>query len=64
MRRPNHGAADTRLGIIPIMSAPATPDGPLIVQSDKSVLLEVARPGAEDARRDIAPFAELERAQT
>ena len=44
------------------MSAPATPDGPLIVQSDKSVLLEVAHPGAEDARRDIAPFAELERA--
>ena len=44
------------------MSDPATPDGPLIVQSDKSVLLEVARPGADDARRAIAPFAELERA--
>ena len=44
------------------MSAPATPDGPLIVQSDKSVLLEVSRPGADDARRAIAPFAELERA--
>jgi len=37
-------------------------DGPLIVQSDKTLLLEVDHPGAESARRDIAPFAELERA--
>ncbi len=37
-------------------------DGPLIVQSDKSLLLEVGHPDAEDARREIAPFAELERA--
>ncbi len=37
-------------------------DGPLIVQSDKTLLLEVDHPGAEQARRDIAPFAELERA--
>ncbi len=37
-------------------------DGPLIVQSDKTLLLEVDHPGAEAARRDIAPFAELERA--
>ena len=36
--------------------------GPLIVQSDKTLLLEVDHPGAEQARRDIAPFAELERA--
>ncbi|SNC63147.1 DNA excision repair protein ERCC-3 [Kytococcus aerolatus] len=36
--------------------------GPLIVQSDKSVLLEVDHPGHEAARRAIAPFAELERA--
>ena len=36
--------------------------GPLIVQSDKTVLLEVDHPDAERARRDIAPFAELERA--
>jgi len=35
--------------------------GPLIVQSDKTVLLEVDHPQAEDARRAIAPFAELER---
>ncbi|MFC7404551.1 DNA repair helicase XPB [Georgenia alba] len=38
------------------------PDGPLIVQSDKSLLLEVDHPEAKDARRAIAPFAELERA--
>ncbi|MFO7190836.1 MULTISPECIES: DNA repair helicase XPB [Thermocrispum] len=36
--------------------------GPLIVQSDKTVLLEVDHPGAEEARMAIAPFAELERA--
>jgi len=34
----------------------------LIVQSDKTVLLEVDHPGAEEARMAIAPFAELERA--
>jgi DNA excision repair protein ERCC-3 len=38
------------------------PDGPLIVQSDKSLLLEVDHPRAREARRAIAPFAELERA--
>lgn len=37
-------------------------DGPLIVQSDKTVLLEVDHTGAEEARTAIAPFAELERA--
>jgi DNA excision repair protein ERCC-3 len=37
-------------------------DGPLIVQSDKTVLLEVDHPQADDARMAIAPFAELERA--
>ncbi len=37
-------------------------DGPLIVQSDKTLLLEVDHPLAAQARRDIAPFAELERA--
>lgn len=38
------------------------PDGPLIVQSDRSVLLEVAHPEAERARHALAVFAELERA--
>ena len=37
-------------------------NGPLIVQGDKTVLLEVDHPDSEVARRDIAPFAELERA--
>ncbi|HEV7565081.1 MAG: xpbC [Leifsonia sp.] len=37
-------------------------DGPLIVQSDRTVLLEVAHPRAEDARHDLGVFAELERA--
>lgn len=37
-------------------------DGPLIVQSDKTLLLEVDHPRAQEARRAIAPFAELERA--
>ncbi|WP_435736982.1 DNA repair helicase XPB [Cellulosimicrobium sp. PMB13] len=37
-------------------------DGPLIVQSDKSLLLEVDHPRGGKARRAIAPFAELERA--
>src|ERR687887_208328 len=37
-------------------------DGPLIVQSDKTLLLEVDHPAAVEARAAIAPFAELERA--
>jgi DNA excision repair protein ERCC-3 len=36
-------------------------DGPLIVQSDKTLLLEVDHDLADDCRREIAPFAELER---
>ena len=36
--------------------------GPLIVQSDKTALLEVSHPQAPDARHDLAVFAELERA--
>jgi DNA excision repair protein ERCC-3 len=37
-------------------------DGPLIVQSDKTLLLEVDHPLAGPCRQAIAPFAELERA--
>ena len=37
-------------------------DGPLIVQSDKTLLLEVDHEQAADCRKAIAPFAELERA--
>src|SRR3712207_1029100 len=36
-------------------------DNPLIVQSDSTVLLEVASPKAEDARAALARFAELEK---
>ncbi|MDT4962418.1 MAG: excision repair protein, partial [Pseudonocardiales bacterium] len=36
-------------------------DGPLIVQSDKTLLLEVDHPMSQEARAAIAPFAELER---
>src|ERR1700753_1584891 len=36
-------------------------DGPLIVQSDKTLLLEVDHELAGEARAAIAPFAELER---
>jgi len=36
--------------------------GPLIVQSDKTALLEVDHPEAKNARHDLAVFAELERA--
>lgn len=37
-------------------------NGPLIVQSDKTVLLEVDHAQAAEARAALAPFAELERA--
>jgi DNA excision repair protein ERCC-3 len=36
-------------------------DGPLIVQSDKTLLLEVDHEQAAECRKAIAPFAELER---
>ena len=37
-------------------------NGPLIVQSDRTVLLETDHPQAKDARHELAIFAELERA--
>jgi len=40
---------------------PYRPDNPVIVQSDRSVLLEVERPLYEDARDALAQFAELEK---
>ena len=42
--------------------SPSPEVGPLIVQSDKTLLLEVDHPAAGAARAAIAPFAELERA--
>jgi DNA excision repair protein ERCC-3 len=37
-------------------------EGPLIVQSDKTLLLDIDHPLSTECRRAIAPFAELERA--
>jgi DNA excision repair protein ERCC-3 len=37
-------------------------NGPLIVQSDRTLLLEIDHPLSDEARKAIAPFAELERA--
>ena len=53
------------IGALPAWLASNVPTdvpGPLIVQSDKTVLLEVDHPLAREARAAIAPFAELERA--
>ena len=49
------GLASVAGGTVPPMS------GPAIVQGDHSVLLEVAHPGFEQARRALAAFAELEK---
>jgi DNA excision repair protein ERCC-3 len=43
------------------MPASGPADGPLIVQSDKTLLLEVDHERAQECRKAIAPFAELER---
>lgn len=40
---------------------PERPEGPLIVQSDRTLLLETAHPRYETARDSIARFAELEK---
>src|SRR5512139_3863067 len=55
------GMVDTGTRSSPRREAPVT-DGPLIVQSDKTLLLEVDHDSADECRRAIAPFAELERA--
>ncbi|HET9777879.1 MAG TPA: DNA repair helicase XPB [Propionibacteriaceae bacterium] len=44
------------------MSLPFDGPGPLVVQSDRTLLLEVDHPHADACRIAIAPFAELERA--
>ena len=44
------------------MSAPSSGPGPLVVQSDRTLLLEIDHPDAAACRIAIAPFAELERA--
>lgn len=40
---------------------PVQPDNPIIVQSDRTILLEVARPRSAEARDMLAAFAELEK---
>jgi DNA excision repair protein ERCC-3 len=44
------------------MAGPIGGRGPLVVQSDRTLLLEVDHPEADACRIAIAPFAELERA--
>jgi DNA excision repair protein ERCC-3 len=45
-----------------VTSGPAAAPGPLVVQSDRTLLLEIDHPAADACRIAIAPFAELERA--
>lgn len=47
--------------VLPPLYPPRSMAGPAIVQSDRSVLLEVAHPDFERARRVLAAFAELEK---
>src|SRR5664280_1428538 len=54
-RRPTAAVGQSNRGRTPVT------DGPLIVQSDKTLLLEVDHPRSREARHAIAPFAELER---
>jgi DNA excision repair protein ERCC-3 len=44
------------------VSAGSSQPGPLVVQSDRTLLLEIDHPQADACRMAIAPFAELERA--
>src|SRR4051812_34927583 len=59
-RPPAYFSARARLDCSPEEVATLT-DGPLIVQSDKTLLLEVDHRDASACRMAIAPFAELER---
>ena len=43
----------------PVAETPTAARRPLVVQSDGSLLLETAAPGADDARDDLLRFAEL-----
>jgi DNA excision repair protein ERCC-3 len=55
--RPSHYPGS----VTPSCDTGPVPEGPLIVQSDKTLLLEVDHPDAQACRMAIAPFAELER---
>ena len=41
------------------LSMSYNPENALIIQSDRTILLEVHAPAAEEAREAISPFAEL-----
>ena len=51
-----------QLGAAALGQEAAVSDGPLVVQSDKTLLLEIDHPLAEECRLAIAGFAELESA--
>lgn len=62
MPRSNSQAlADDAVSAQPAQPAPYDLRNPLIVQSDRSLLLEVHNPLYEEARAAISPFAELEK---
>lgn len=48
-------------GLLSFVEGHLVSGGPLIVQSDKTLLLEIDHPDAQSCRMAIAPFAELER---
>src|SRR6478609_5972537 len=58
----DHGLSRWSADVVPVTDNGRVTDGPLIVQSDKTLLLEVDHEQSGDCRRAIAPFAELERA--
>ena len=55
------GSRVTLEGLLSRVEGHLVTGGPLIVQSDKTLLLEVDHPDAQACRMAIAPFAELER---
>jgi DNA excision repair protein ERCC-3 len=55
------GVRVTLEGLLSLVEGHLVTGGPLIVQSDKTLLLEVDHPDAKACRMAIAPFAELER---
>jgi DNA excision repair protein ERCC-3 len=55
------GSRVTLEGLLSLVEGHLVTGGPLIVQSDKTLLLEVDHPDAQACRMAIAPFAELER---
>ncbi len=62
LRRGGTSGPAPRLGAAALDEEAAVSDGPLVVQSDKTLLLEIDHPLAEECRLAIAGFAELERA--